>query len=126
MSDSSVAQFKSKVIKKYKNRKLYDKEESHYITLSDIKNFVVQGLKVTVKEDPQTKGDPEKDITLLTKIQILQDEAQKRHNAGQSIDFVSESELDAVIKKMKKEEVKVEVEVAGTEVPVENVATKVA
>ena len=105
MSESNVAQFKTKVIKKYKNRKLYDKEESHYITLSDIKNFVVQGMKVSVKEDPQTKGDPEKDITLLTKIQILQDEAQKRHNTGQSIDFVTEAELDSLIKKTKKEEV---------------------
>lgn len=44
------------VIKKYKNRKLYDTKQSKYVTLRDIVTSVASGEQVTVI-DNVTKGD---------------------------------------------------------------------
>lgn len=90
-----------KEIKKYKNRKLYDLEQSHYIKLDDVKSYVQEGKKLVVKQDVK-KGEPTKDITLLTKIQVLQEEALRCQSLGLPIDFVSEEEVDKLIMKMKK------------------------
>lgn len=98
--DSTVAKSKTLKIKKYGNRKLYDVEKSAYTTLDSLKESIKQGMKVEIREKGATKHDQGKDITLLTKIQIISEEAQRLQKEGKSIDFVSEAELDAIISKM--------------------------
>lgn len=39
-----------KIIKRYKNRKLYDTDESHYITLTELFEYVRAGTDVQVVE----------------------------------------------------------------------------
>lgn len=54
------------LIKKYKNRRLYNTEKSQYITLEDLQGYVLQGKTFRV-EDTLTN----KDITNMTLLQIL-------------------------------------------------------
>ncbi len=56
----------SRLIKKYKNRRLYDTELSQYITVEELEAYVVRGLLFHV-EDATT----EKDITSTVLLQIL-------------------------------------------------------
>ncbi|WP_115332223.1 polyhydroxyalkanoate synthesis regulator DNA-binding domain-containing protein [Legionella busanensis] len=55
-----------RLIKKYKNRRLYDTERSQYITVEELQGYVVQGIAFRV-EDSSTN----KDITSATLLQIL-------------------------------------------------------
>jgi polyhydroxyalkanoate synthesis repressor PhaR len=54
------------LIKKYKNRRLYDTEKSQYITVQELQRYVVEG-KIFKVEDAATR----KDITNATLLQIL-------------------------------------------------------
>jgi polyhydroxyalkanoate synthesis repressor PhaR len=54
------------LIKKYKNRRLYDTETSQYITLDQLKAYVVKGVAFQV-EDSETQ----KDLTTTVLLQIL-------------------------------------------------------
>ncbi|KTD22202.1 putative Polyhydroxyalkanoate synthesis repressor PhaR [Legionella lansingensis] len=56
----------ARLIKKYKNRRLYDTEKSQYITVEELQHYVVQGLPFKVEDS--TTG---KDITNATLLQIL-------------------------------------------------------
>ena len=56
----------SRLIKKYKNRRLYDTEISQYITVEQLQRYVVDGIPFIV-EDSQT----DKDITNSILLQIL-------------------------------------------------------
>lgn len=56
----------SRLIKKYKNRRLYDTEISQYITIEQLQHYVVEGIAFRV-EDSQT----DKDITNSILLQIL-------------------------------------------------------
>lgn len=56
----------TRLIKKYKNRRLYDTEKSQYITVDDLQRYVVEGLPFKV-EDSVTKAD----ITTATLLQIF-------------------------------------------------------
>ena len=62
----------NRVIKKYPNRRLYDTEESRYITLADIKNLVLRDVVFTVI-DKKSGGD----ITRAILLQVISD--QERH-----------------------------------------------
>lgn len=64
MSEKSV-----RTIKKYPNRRIYDTEESKYITVSDVRAMVVEGLEFQVI-DTQSK----KDITRSILLQIIIDQ----------------------------------------------------
>jgi polyhydroxyalkanoate synthesis repressor PhaR len=71
-------------IKKYPNRRLYDTEESRYITLADIRRLVVEDVPFTVT-DQKTGAD----ITRSILLQVISDEETN----GQPImtrDFLSE------------------------------------
>ena len=48
-----------RIIKKYPNRRLYDTEESKYITLEDIRNLVLNNKEFMVK-DVKTDEDCKK------------------------------------------------------------------
>lgn len=56
----------ARLIKKYKNRRLYDTEKSQYITVEELQHYVVEGLPFRV-EDSSTG----KDITNATLLQIF-------------------------------------------------------
>lgn len=61
----------SKVIKKYANRRLYDTVASKHVTLSDIRQMIVDGFDIQVLED--TTGD---DITRPLLLQIIVEQEQ--------------------------------------------------
>jgi polyhydroxyalkanoate synthesis repressor PhaR len=69
-----------RTIKKYPNRRLYDTEESRYITLSDIRRLVVEDLPFTVID--QKSGE---DITRSILLQVISEEETQRradHDPG--------------------------------------------
>ena len=61
----------TRVIKKYPNRRLYDSASSSYITLADIKQWVIDGVSVQVV-DAKTSQDLTRSILLQI---ILEEEA---------------------------------------------------
>lgn len=56
----------TRLIKKYKNRRLYDTTMSQYITIEDLQQYVVNGVLFRV-EDSQTNHD----LTSATLLQIF-------------------------------------------------------
>ena len=56
----------TRLIKKYKNRRLYDTEISQYVTVEDLQKYVLDGLAFRV-EDSVSKED----ITSATLLQIF-------------------------------------------------------
>jgi polyhydroxyalkanoate synthesis repressor PhaR len=56
----------ARLIKKYKNRRLYDTEKSQYITVEELQGYVIDGLPFRVED--ATNG---KDITTTTLLQIF-------------------------------------------------------
>lgn len=62
-----------KVIKRYQNRKLYDTQDSCYVTLEDIRDMIKMGEDVRVI-DNATKED----LTSVTFAQIIFEEEKKR------------------------------------------------
>ena len=60
-----------RLIKKYANRRLYDASQSRHITLDDIRNMVVAGVRVKVVEDKTNE-----DITRLILLQVIADQEQ--------------------------------------------------
>lgn len=59
----------TRVIKKYANRRLYDTEDSKYVTLKDIKNIIALGHDVKITDD--TNGE---DITRGLLLQIVSEQ----------------------------------------------------
>ena len=64
----------SRMIKRYGNRKLYDTQESRYVTLEAIASFVKQGEEVRVVDN-----DSGEDLTAVTFAQIILEE-ERRNN----------------------------------------------
>lgn len=62
----------SRTIKRYGNRKLYDTQESRYVTLEDISGFVKTGEDVRVVDN-----DSGEDLTAVTFAQIILEEERK-------------------------------------------------
>ena len=62
-----------KIIKRYQNRKLYDTEDSCYVTLEDIRDMIKQGDDVRIV-DNATKDD----LTSVTFAQIIFEEEKKQ------------------------------------------------
>ncbi len=77
----------ARIIKKYPNRRLYDTEESRYITLADIKGLVLNQTEFMVV-DKKTDSD----ITRSILLQVISDE---EHN-GEAI--LSEAFLAQIIR----------------------------
>ncbi|TAL66175.1 MAG: polyhydroxyalkanoate biosynthesis repressor PhaR [Legionella sp.] len=55
-----------KLIKKYKNRRLYDTSMSQYITLDQLKRYVIEGVDFKIEE-----SESNKDITNSILLQII-------------------------------------------------------
>ena len=75
---------KARVIKKYPNRRLYDTEESRYITLVDVKDLVINKIDFVVI-DKKSGGD----ITRAILLQVISDQEQ-HGEAIMSEDFLSQ------------------------------------
>lgn len=73
-----------RVIKKYPNRRLYDTEESRYITLADVKDLVVSKVEFVVID--KKSGD---DITRSILLQVISEQEQQGE-AIMSEDFLSQ------------------------------------
>ena len=61
----------TRVIKKYPNRRLYDTEESRYITLADIRRLVLESVSFSVVD--QKSGD---DITRTILLQVISEQEE--------------------------------------------------
>jgi polyhydroxyalkanoate synthesis repressor PhaR len=75
---------KARVIKKYPNRRLYDTDESRYITLSDVKDLVIKKIDFVVID--KKTGD---DITRSILLQVISEQEQQGE-AIMSEDFLSQ------------------------------------
>ena len=74
----------ARVIKKYPNRRLYDTEESRYITLADVKNLVIGKIDFFVID--KKSGD---DITRSILLQVISEQEQQGEPI-MSQDFLSQ------------------------------------
>ena len=77
----------ARVIKKYPNRRLYDTDESRYITLADVKDLVVKKVEFVVVD--KKSGD---DITRSILLQVISEQEQQ----GEAI--MSQAFLSQVIR----------------------------
>jgi polyhydroxyalkanoate synthesis repressor PhaR len=73
-----------KIIKRYQNRKLYDTQESSYVTLDEIAKMIKNGEDLRVI-DNKTKND----ITAATLTQLLYETERKSKNQA-SVDLLKE------------------------------------
>ena len=64
------------VIKRYSNRKLYDTQESRYVTLEEIEEMIRGGREITVVD--ASSGD---DLTSVTLTQIILENERARRSA---------------------------------------------
>lgn len=62
------------LIKKYSNRKLYDLNQSRYITLEEIADLIRQGGRVRIVD-----AETQEDLTNITLVQILLEEEKRRN-----------------------------------------------
>ena len=74
----------ARVIKKYPNRRLYDTEESRYITLADIKDLILKNTALVVID--KKSGN---DITRSILLQVISDQEQYS-DAMLSEDFLAQ------------------------------------
>ena len=74
----------ARVIKKYPNRRLYDTEESRYITLADVRDLVINKIDFSVID--KKSGD---DITRSILLQVIAEQEQQGE-AIMSEDFLSQ------------------------------------
>lgn len=74
----------SRVIKKYPNRRLYDTEESRYITLADVRDLVINKVDFMVID--KKSGN---DITRSILLQVISEQEQQGE-AIMSQDFLSQ------------------------------------
>lgn len=74
----------TRIIKKYPNRRLYDTQESHYITLNDIRELVVEGADFEVID--KKTGE---DITRSILLQIIAEQEQTDESV-MSEDFLAQ------------------------------------
>lgn len=56
----------TRLIKKYKNRRLYDTEISKYINIEDLEHYVLNNIQFEVRD-----SSTQKDLTNITLLQIL-------------------------------------------------------
>ena len=74
----------ARVIRKYPNRRLYDTEESRYITLADIRTLVLNKTDLVVIDKKS-----ERDITRSILLQVISDQEQNG-DAIMSQDFLAQ------------------------------------
>ena len=60
-----------RTIRRYSNRKLYDTQDSHYVTLTDLAKLIRDGEEILV-----TSKDTGRDLTAATMAQIIFEETK--------------------------------------------------
>lgn len=73
---TTVTNKKVRVIKKYPNRRLYDTEISRYITLTDVRDLIIESVDFKIVD-----SDSEEDLTRNTLLQII----MEQENGGQPL-----------------------------------------
>jgi polyhydroxyalkanoate synthesis repressor PhaR len=73
-----------RIIKKYPNRRLYDTEESRYITLADVRDLVVRKIEFVIMDQKSSE-----DITRSILLQVITEQEQQGE-AVMSQDFLSQ------------------------------------
>lgn len=68
------------LIKRYNNRKLYDTNQSCYVTLEEIGGLIKEGQNVQVMDNSSKE-----DITALTLLQVMFDSQRKKIINGQGV-----------------------------------------
>lgn len=63
------------ILKKYPNRRLYDTEQSSYVTLNQVADIVKKGREIQVLD-----AKTEEDVTAFILSQIIMEEARNRNN----------------------------------------------
>ena len=66
-----------RIVKRYSNRKLYDTEVRHYVTLSDLAQSIRNGVDIEVRD--HVNGA---DLTAQTLAQIIFEEEKKAPRVG--------------------------------------------
>lgn len=74
----------ARIIKKYPNRRLYDTDESRYITLADVRKLVLQKIEFVVIDQKSAE-----DITRSILLQVITEQEQQGE-AVMSRDFLSQ------------------------------------
>lgn len=99
-----------KIIKRYSNRKLYDTDESRYVTLDEIGEMVKNGAEVKIIDNRNKE-----DLTSVTLAQIIFEEEKKTsrmpltvlreiiRNPGESISGFIEKELSPRVASIREE-----------------------
>ena len=100
-----------RVIKRYTNRKLYDTEDSRYVTLEEIASMVKDGQDVQILDN--RSGD---DLTEVTLAQILFEEQKKAttrmplgvltgliRSGGETLSHFIEKRVTSPVKTLKEE-----------------------
>ena len=82
-----MTEMASRLIRKYANRRLYDTETSRYITLEDLKELIISGEDIQVRE---AKSDAD-----LTREVLLQLVAEQEHLG---VPILNETILTALIR----------------------------
>ena len=67
-----ISRYNNIIVKRYQNRKLYDTNQSRYVTLEDIAEMIREGNDVSVIDNKSKR-----DITEATLIQIIFDSEKK-------------------------------------------------
>jgi polyhydroxyalkanoate synthesis repressor PhaR len=62
------------ILKKYANRRLYDTEQSAYVTLSQVAQLIKEGREVAILD-----AKTEEDVTAFILTQIILEEAKQNH-----------------------------------------------
>lgn len=74
-----------RVIKKYRNRRLYDMAESRYVTLADIRRLVVERIDFVIED----KRD-QVDITRSVLLQVIAEQESTGGSPVMSRDFLAQ------------------------------------
>ena len=72
-----------RVIKRYQNRKLYDTQQSCYVTLEEIGHILREGQEIKVI-DNQTREE----ITYPTQVQLLFERERKANNPEEDVELL--------------------------------------
>lgn len=83
-AESNDLETESRIIKKYPNRRLYDTEESRYITLADVRRLVTDKVNFVVIDKKS-----QEDITRCILLQVISEQEQEG-DPILSTDFLSQ------------------------------------
>ena len=82
---------KTRIVKRYQNRKLYDTSASRYVTLDDIATLIREGEDVQVIDNQN-----QEDLTSVTLTQIIFEQEKKKAETQKNINSYFPSKTENV------------------------------